>query len=81
MPHPHAHLQRCALIVQEEGQHQTWQDQEMVPEGVLVPVIRDLDHLVVAHKVDDGERRGQEHDLHDRIVPVREVACCVSCPE
>eukprot|EP00967_Tisochrysis_lutea_P147355 scaffold279807_cov26-Tisochrysis_lutea.AAC.1 len=40
-----------------------------MPKSVRLPIVGDLDDLVVAHQVHYGEGRDQEHQLHERVVP------------
>lgn len=64
------HLHGGPLLGEQDRQQGAGRDQEPLPERVLVPVVRLPHHLVHTHVVAYRQRRGDEDQLHHRVVPV-----------
>lgn len=68
LPPALAHLHGGERAVEDACQAEAGQDEELVLEGVVLPVVRDTDYFMEAHPVDDGEAGRQEDELHDRVI-------------
>ncbi len=63
-----AHLYKSELIVDEQSKQETWHNQEVMPEGVVLLVICFPHHLMVPHVPHNGKGASKEDEFHHCVV-------------
>ena len=62
------YLEECEPLVEHQSKKETWDDQEQVPEGVVVLVIRLFDSPVALHVPNDHPTCAYVNNLEYRVV-------------